>query len=76
MLAAGVDLRTVQAVAGHRRLETTARYLHLMPEQLARAGGVVERWRASEAAVTSAQLAPKLRGRGRSDRSDIKRLEP
>lgn len=66
----GVADHDASAVVGGRR------YLHLMPEQLARAGGVVERWRTSEAAVTSAQLAPKLRGRGRSDRSDIERLDP
>jgi integrase/recombinase XerD len=34
MLEAGVDLRTVQIMMGHRHLATTARYLHVSTRQL------------------------------------------
>jgi site-specific recombinase XerD len=38
LIEAGVDLHTVQRLLGHRRIETTTRYLHLTPPALARAG--------------------------------------
>lgn len=68
LLASGRDLRTVQEVLGHTRIMTTARYLHALPEQVARAGDELERWRAEmtrePAPVTSTLLAPERRAKG------------
>ena len=36
-LGAGANVRTVQLLAGHRRLETTETYLHSSPDQMAEA---------------------------------------
>lgn len=64
MLASGSDLKVVQTIAGHKHVQTTARYLHAMPDAVARAGAKVEQWRQS-AAVTSTSLAPVPRPRAR-----------
>lgn len=37
MLDAGVDLRTVQEILGHKNLETTARYIHALGKNVSRA---------------------------------------
>lgn len=66
MLAAGSSPRAVQAVMGHDSLTTTVRYLHALPDEVARAGERVERWRAEEAAVTSPSLAPRRKPQGRT----------
>lgn len=70
LLAAGVDLRSVQEIAGHRSIAVTARYLHVLPEQVARAGDQVARWRAEAAEVTSGQLAPTKRRKARINAND------
>lgn len=70
LLAAGVDLRSVQEIAGHRSIAVTARYLHVLPEQVARAGDQVARWRAEAAEVTSGQLVPTKRRKARINASD------
>lgn len=41
-MAAGVDIRTVQELAGHKEIKMTMRYAHLAPEQKRRAIGVLE----------------------------------
>ncbi|MBI5688038.1 MAG: tyrosine-type recombinase/integrase [Verrucomicrobia bacterium] len=43
LVMAGVDLRTVQELAGHREIKMTLRYAHLAPESKRRAMGLLER---------------------------------
>ena len=43
LVMAGVDLRTVQELAGHREIKMTMRYAHLAPEQKRRAIGLLEK---------------------------------
>lgn len=42
LVMAGVDLRTVQELAGHKEIRMTMRYAHLAPEQKRRAIGLLE----------------------------------
>lgn len=69
MLAAGCDLRTVQAIAGHSSVTTTARYLHSLPEQVRAAGDRVAEWRGRAAVGTSTSLVPRPRKRSRKRRA-------
>lgn len=41
-MMAGVDIRTVQELAGHKEIKMTMRYAHLAPEQKRRAIGILE----------------------------------
>ena len=43
LVMAGVDLRTVQELAGHKAIGMTMRYAHLAPEQKRRAVGLLNR---------------------------------
>lgn len=71
MLAAGVDVRAVQAILGHARLQTTAIYLTPDADALARAGAVLQQHREAQAgAVTSAAPAPRPVPRRRAKRRD------
>lgn len=71
LLAAGVDVRAVQAVLGHSKLATTAIYLTPDPNALARAGLALQAHReAAAGTVTSATLAPQTAPRGRAKRRD------
>ncbi len=42
LVTAGVDIRTVQELAGHREIKMTMRYSHLAPESKRRAIGLLE----------------------------------
>lgn len=42
LVMAGVDLRTVQELAGHKTIQMTMRYTHLAPEHKRRAVGLLE----------------------------------
>ena len=64
MLAAGVDVRAVQSILGHSRLDTTATYLHPDQAAIAAAGQRVQEWR-ENAPVTSLALPPRKAPRGR-----------
>lgn len=70
LLAAGVDLGSVQRILGHAHVSTTEVYLHALPDQVSRAAAAVERWRAGAAPVTSGRLAPARRARGAVKRND------
>lgn len=69
LLASGADLRSVQEIMGHASIETTAAYLHALPDQLAAAPSRLESFRAG-ASVTSVALAPRPRAKGRAKRND------
>ena len=43
LVAAGVDLKTVQRLAGHKDIQTTMQYAHFIPEQGAEAINLLER---------------------------------
>lgn len=64
MLAAGVDVRAVQSILGHSRLDTTATYLHADEAAIARAGQRVQEWREA-GPVTSTAQPPRKAQRGR-----------
>lgn len=64
MLAAGVDVRAVQSILGHSRLDTTATYLHADEAAIARAGQRVQEWRET-GPVTSTAQPPRKAQRGR-----------
>lgn len=66
MLAAGTDLRAVQAIAGHSSVNTTARYLHAMPDAVRTAGDRLAGYRREAAeTVTHVALVPQPRRRSR-----------
>jgi integrase/recombinase XerD len=69
-LAAGVDLRSTQEIAGHRSISVTARYLHALPEEVRAAAHKLEQWRSAASPVTSGQLAPARRRKGRAKGND------
>ena len=55
-MRAGVDLKTVQELAGHSDIKMTARYAHLAPGQ---AKAAVEKLPSATTTATEALLAPK-----------------
>ena len=45
LVMAGVDLRTIQALMGHKTINMTLRYAHLAPDHLKRAIEVLDEWK-------------------------------